>query len=69
MHVEAAMLVATTPVQIRLPEDELGALDNYRREQKNPPSRAGAVRELIRRVLSEHKLVSENSCEGAARHE
>jgi hypothetical protein len=40
-----------TPVQVRLPDDERDALDKYRREQQNPPSRAQAARELIRRAL------------------
>jgi hypothetical protein len=34
------------PLQIRLRDDELSALDNYRREKPNPPSRAQALREL-----------------------
>jgi hypothetical protein len=43
---------AGTPVQVRLPDDELGVLDAYRRGYANPPSRAQAARELIRRALS-----------------
>jgi hypothetical protein len=42
-----------TPVQIRFQDEELAALDSYRRDQLNPPSRAKAARELIRRALSE----------------
>jgi metal-responsive CopG/Arc/MetJ family transcriptional regulator len=38
---------ANTPVQVRFPGEELDALDRYRREQRNPPSRAQAIRELI----------------------
>jgi hypothetical protein len=37
-----------TPVQVRLPDEERDALDRYRREQLNPPSRARAARQLIR---------------------
>jgi hypothetical protein len=37
---------AGTPVQVRLPDDELSALDRYRREKANPPSRSRALREL-----------------------
>lgn len=44
---------AGTPVQVRLPEEEREALDTYRREQHNPPSRAQALRDLARRALSE----------------
>ena len=44
---------ANTPIQVRLPDDECSALDTYRREQENPPSRAKAARELIGRALNE----------------
>ena len=39
---------AGKPVQVQLQDDELRALDNYRREQINPPSRADALRQLAR---------------------
>jgi hypothetical protein len=42
-----------TPVQVRLPDVERDALDKYRREQLNPPSRAQAARELIRYALND----------------
>jgi hypothetical protein len=42
-----------TPVQVRFEPAEREALDNYRRQQPNPPSRAQAARDLIRRALSE----------------
>ena len=42
---------AGTPIQVRLPDDELGALDSYRREKANPPSRSRALRELARITL------------------
>jgi hypothetical protein len=42
-----------TLVQIRFQEDERDALDSYRRQQPNPPSRAQAARELIRRALGQ----------------
>jgi hypothetical protein len=42
---------AGTPVQVRLPDDERDALDSYRRERSNPPSRAQAARALIRDAL------------------
>jgi hypothetical protein len=42
-----------TLVQIRFQDEERDALDCYRRQQVNPPSRAQAARELIRRALSE----------------
>ena len=44
--------MAKTPVQVRLEDAEGDALDNYRRQQVNPPSRAQAARELMGRALS-----------------
>jgi hypothetical protein len=38
-------------VQIRLSDKELDAIDDYRREQRNPPSRPRAIRELARAGL------------------
>jgi hypothetical protein len=37
---------AITLIQIRFHDAERDALDNYRRQQLNPPSRAQAAREL-----------------------
>ena len=37
---------AGTPVQVRLLEKELDNLDRFRREQRNPPSRPEAIREM-----------------------
>jgi hypothetical protein len=42
---------AGTPVQVRLPDEELGALDRYRREKLNPPTRGRALRDLVRIAL------------------
>jgi hypothetical protein len=42
---------AGTPVQVRLTDEELEALDSFRREQRNPPSRAQAIRQLTRAVV------------------
>jgi hypothetical protein len=42
-----------TPVQVCFEDAECEALDNYRRQQANPPSRARAARDLIRLALSE----------------
>jgi hypothetical protein len=42
-----------TPVQVRFEPAEREALDNYRRQQANPPSRAQAARDLICLALSE----------------
>jgi len=49
-HGQIAM-PAVTPIQVRLPDEERDALDAFRREHQNPPSRAQAVRQLIRRAL------------------
>jgi len=43
---------AGTPVLVRLPDEELSALDMYRREKLNPPSRSQALRELANIALS-----------------
>jgi len=40
-----------TPVQVRLPDEELSALDSYRRQKLNPPSRSRALRELANFAL------------------
>jgi metal-responsive CopG/Arc/MetJ family transcriptional regulator len=50
-----------TPVQVRFPEDELNALDSYRREQRNPPSRAQAIRELMRAGLMNGEVTRSDS--------
>jgi hypothetical protein len=42
---------AGTPVQVRLQDDELGALDSYRRKKLNPQSRSKALRELAHIAL------------------
>lgn len=42
---------AGIPVQVRLDDAECDALDRYRREQRNPPSRARALRGLMRDAL------------------
>jgi hypothetical protein len=44
----ARSMAASIGVLVRLPEDELRALDSYRREQDNPPSRPDALRQLAR---------------------
>lgn len=54
-----------TPIQVRLPDDERVALDRYRREQENPPSRAQAARQLIRRALSERKGMNADAVQGS----
>jgi hypothetical protein len=40
-----------TPIQVRLQDEELQALDGYRREKLNPPSRSRALRELANFAL------------------
>lgn len=54
-----------TPIQVRLPDDERLALDSYRREQENPPSRARAARELIRLALSERRTAEASAAHAA----
>lgn len=45
-----------TPIQVRLPDEELSALDGYRRGKLNPPSRGQAIRELTRSALNQMAL-------------
>ena len=54
-------MTAGTPVQVRLQDDELSALDSYRREKPNPPSRGRALRELAQKALF-GSAISPNSC-------
>jgi hypothetical protein len=42
---------ADTPVQVRLADEELSALDRYRRQKLNPSSRSRALRELAHIAL------------------
>jgi hypothetical protein len=42
---------AGTPIQVRLQDEELQALDGYRPEKLNPPSRSRALRELANFAL------------------
>jgi hypothetical protein len=49
---------AGTPVQVRLQDQERDALDQYRREFSNPPSRGQAARDLIRRALTERSATA-----------
>jgi hypothetical protein len=42
---------AGTPIQVRLQDEELEALDGYRRKKLNPPSRSRALRELANFAL------------------
>jgi hypothetical protein len=42
-----------TSVQFRLRDEELDALDAYRRDRKSSPSRARAVEQLFRRGLTD----------------
>jgi hypothetical protein len=47
--------IAMPQIQVRLVDDECDALDSYRREQPNPPSRPEAIRQLLRRALNKAK--------------
>jgi hypothetical protein len=41
-----------TPIQVQFPDDELAAIDAYRRTQVNPPTRPQAIRDVLRSALS-----------------
>jgi hypothetical protein len=58
---------AGTPIQVRFPDEELNALDSYRREQRNPPSRAQAIRELTRAGLGDVTGSDNQSRQGEGR--
>jgi hypothetical protein len=40
-----------TPIQVQFPDDELAAIDAYRRTQANPPTRPQAIRDVLRNAL------------------
>lgn len=48
-------------VQLRLRPDEVAALDRYRGDQSNPPSRMKAAHQIVRRALAEHLLPRESN--------
>jgi metal-responsive CopG/Arc/MetJ family transcriptional regulator len=45
--------LTTQPVQARMSNDLLEAIDGWRREQKNPPTRPEAIRQLVKQALEE----------------
>jgi hypothetical protein len=51
-------MTAGTPVQVRLQDDELSALDSYRREKLNPPSRRRAHIALFGSAISPNPALS-----------
>jgi hypothetical protein len=42
-----------TPIQVLFQDDELAAIDEYRRMQSNPPTRPQAIRDVLRNVLGQ----------------
>jgi hypothetical protein len=54
-----------TAVAMRLHDDELAALNAFRRAQQSPPSRTRAAEQIFRRGLSD--VVWANDCPDAAR--
>jgi hypothetical protein len=44
--------MSNVPIQIRLPDKDCAALDQYRRSQANPPTRPEAIRSLLRKALA-----------------
>jgi hypothetical protein len=57
-------MAALTSVQVRLDDAERDALDFYRRQQLNPPSRSAAARKLLHEKL---RLVASNLSDSEAR--
>jgi dihydroorotase-like cyclic amidohydrolase len=47
----AAKTAEKTPVQILFQDEELAAIDQYRRMQANPPTRPQAIRDVLRNAL------------------
>jgi hypothetical protein len=69
--VEVKQMSTGTPIQVRLQSEELDALDRYRREKPNPPTRGKALRELARAALrsstSSHDESDDARASGATR--
>jgi hypothetical protein len=55
-----------TLVQILLQDEELAAIDAYRRTQTNPPSRPQAIRDVLRNALTPRHNVDRNANASAA---
>jgi hypothetical protein len=51
-------MVEKTPVQILFQNDELAAIDAYRRTQPNPPTRPQAIRDVLRNALGQASALS-----------
>ncbi len=47
----------TKPVTLRVPQDLLDAIDNWRRTQKDLPSRTEAIRRLVKDRLLEQGAI------------
>jgi hypothetical protein len=43
--------MSNIPIQIRIPDKDCAALDEWRRSQANPPTRPEAIRQLLRKAL------------------
>ena len=43
--------MSNIPIQIRMPDKDRAALDEWRRSQANPPTRPEAIRQLLRKAL------------------
>jgi hypothetical protein len=50
--------VPGTPVQVRMDDDLLSALEEWRRTQPKIPSRPAAIRRLVARALADHMVAA-----------
>jgi hypothetical protein len=50
--------VPGTPVQVRMDDELLGAVEEWRRSQKLIPSRPAAIRRLVARALADNNMVA-----------
>jgi hypothetical protein len=51
-NISGKSMAEKTPIQVQFPDDELAAIDSYRRAQVNPPTRPQAIRNVLRNALS-----------------
>jgi hypothetical protein len=50
--------VPGTPVQVRMDDELLSALEEWRRTQPKIPSRPAAIRRLVARALADHMVAA-----------
>jgi len=61
-NVSGKSMAEKTPIQVQFPDDELAAIDAYRRTQVNPPTRPQAIRDVLRNALGRRASGGANAC-------